>query len=369
MERDLAVFRDHLLEHRTSSLTFIDDCLIVKLCGPRSRSEFDDGIADSTVQLTPFSRECASLWLVLYGCRRGHYNEKGTAAATLKRNSTRGFFRRTALGVLAAARLAADSARRKSGTGCSSGSVVHSGAGTVGSVLWNADMAKFQKRSGRNIPGCLVTRANPGSAFLDPVGVDLSRNRGAILQAPRMLQHNAAVALLGVSEEQLRHPTECRIFTGVHRCEKVDLAVVPDLSILHNVDALAADVELAVSFLYIVSLGVDVATTAQFASVNGVPRLLQPLARVHHLAAIKTNYTFFVGSQLSIEQEDLPRALRCIARVPGSKYVVSDKLSADTGDIVFNSLHDVVAWACSVRRVENSIGPKAFADDGMAMPT
>ena len=287
----------------------------------------------------------------------------------MKRNSAGGFFRRTALGVLAAARLAVDAARRKSGTGCSSGSVVHSGAGTVGSVLWNADMAKFQKRSGRNIPGCLVTRANPGSAFLDPVGVDLSRNRGAILQAPRMLQHNAAVALLGVSEEQLRHPTECRIFIGVHRCEKVDLAVVPDLSILHNVDALAADVELAVSFLYIVSLGVDVATTAQFASVNGVPRLLQPLARVHHLAEIHTNYTFFVGAQLSIEHQDLPKALRFLARVHDSKYVVSKKLSADTDNIVFNSLHDVVAWACSVRKVQNLIGPKAFVVDGTSMPT
>ena len=73
-------------------------------------------------------------------------------------------------------------------------------------------------------------------------------------------------------------------------------------------DALAADVELVVSFLDIVALGVDVATTAQFASVNGVPRLLQPLARVHHLAAIKTDYTFFVGDQLSIEHQDLPRA-------------------------------------------------------------
>ena len=63
------------------------------------------------------------------------------------------------------------------------------------------------------------------------------------------------------------------------------------------------------------------------------------------------------------------KGLRCIARVLVSKYVVSDKISADTGDIVFNSLRDVVAWFCSVRRVENSIGPKAFADDGMAMPT
>ena len=34
----------------------------------------------------------------------------------------------------------------------------------------------------------------------------------------------------------------------------------------------------------------------QFANANGVPRLLQPLARVHHLAAIHTDYTFFVGA-------------------------------------------------------------------------
>ena len=93
--------------------------------------------------------------------------------------------------------------------------------------------------------------------------------------------------------------------------------------ILHNVDALAADMELVVSLLYIVSLSVDVATTIQFASVNCVPRLVPP-ARVHHLAAIKTNNKPFAVSQLSIEHQDLPRALRCIALVPGSKHVVSD---------------------------------------------
>ncbi len=65
VERDLVVSRDHLLEHCTDSLTFLDDCLIAKLCVPRSRLGSDDGIADSTVQLTPCSRECASLWRVL----------------------------------------------------------------------------------------------------------------------------------------------------------------------------------------------------------------------------------------------------------------------------------------------------------------
>ena len=83
--RDLAVYRDHILEHRTDSDAFLDECLLVKLCGPKTRLEFDDGTADSSVELTPFSRECASLWLVLYGCRGGHYNKKAIAAPKLKR--------------------------------------------------------------------------------------------------------------------------------------------------------------------------------------------------------------------------------------------------------------------------------------------
>ena len=69
---------------------------------------------------------------------------------------------------------------------------------------------------------------------------------------------------------------ECRILIGRHRCAEADLVVVPDISILHNVDALAADVDLAVSFLYIVSLGVDIATKTQLAAVQGVPRRLSP---------------------------------------------------------------------------------------------
>ena len=90
---------------------------------------------------------------------------------------------------------------------------------------------------------------------------------------------------------------------------------------------------------------------------------------MHDVAATHTDYTFFLGAQLRIEQQDLPKAMRSLARAHDSKYVVSKKLSADTDDIVFNSLHDVVAWACSVRKVQNLIGPKAFVVDGTAMPT
>ena len=86
------------------------------------------------------------------------------------------------------------------------------------------------------------------------------------------------------------------------------------------------------------------------------------------MAAAGTKYTFFVGSRLRSEEEDLYRALSSIARTLGSKYVVSKKSAADVGDIVFNSLRDVVAWACSVRRIEPLAGPKAFVVDGVAMP-
>ena len=65
---------------------------------------------------------------------------------------------------------------------------------------------------------------------------------------------------------------ECVSLTERHRCAEADLVVVPDLSVLHDVDRLAADVDLAVSFLYIVSLGVDIATQTQLSVVQGVPQ-------------------------------------------------------------------------------------------------
>ena len=83
-----------------------------------------------------------------------------------------------------------------------------------------------------------------------------------------MLPHNPAVPIVGVSEDEMCHLLQRRIFVGVHRCEKADLAIVPDLSMLHDVDRLSADVDLVVSFLYIVSRGMDVATATQLAMVG-----------------------------------------------------------------------------------------------------
>ena len=368
MERDLGVVRAELLEHRTADIAFLNDCVVVKLCGPKTTSEFNDGTADPSVELTPFSRECASLGRDLMGTRCGHYNDAATAAAKSKRLKPDGLLRRSTLGVLAAARLSVDVARRKSRQARSSGNVPRSDAGTARSALWNDSMKQFKNRSQLNIPGCTVMRAKPGSAFLPPAGVDLNKREGATQVLPRKLQNNPAVAIVGLSSDQMCAVAGCRIFSGIHRCAKVDLAIVSDLSMLHNVDALAADVDLAVSFLYIVSLGVDVSTRTQLATVMGFPRRLSSLQRVQHEAAVKTKSTFFVGSRLRTEEEDVHRALSTIAGSPGSKYVVSKKSAADVGDIVFNSLRDVVTWACSVRRVVHSTGPKAFVVDGVVMP-
>ena len=61
----------------------------------------------------------------------------------------------------------------------------------------------------------------------------------------------------------------CPILTGPHRCAEAQLAVVPDLSMFHDLDMLAADVDLAVSFLYIVSFGVEITTKTQLDAVQG----------------------------------------------------------------------------------------------------
>ena len=123
------------------------------------------------------------------------------------------------------------------------------------------------------------------------------------------------------------------------------------------------------SVLYIVSLGVLTRTTAQLAAVHGLPRKLKPQCCVHHVPAAREEHvTFCVTEYLREAHADVYKALKHIARVPESKINLNTSQSA-SGDIVLNTLWDVVAWACSARRVQNVRGPKAFAHDGVAMPT
>ena len=114
MERDFAVLRDELREHRTSDTDFLDDVVVAKLSGPRTVAEFDDSASAPRGELTPFSRKCACLWRQLYGARFGHRNPAATRAANLKRAaSSRGPLRRAIVGVLAAARLAVQCKRAR----------------------------------------------------------------------------------------------------------------------------------------------------------------------------------------------------------------------------------------------------------------
>ena len=113
------------------------------------------GEADSCSRLTPFSRECASLWRELYGARFGHYNAKATLAAKEKAKQKPGF-RKTVGGVLAAARLAVAESRRvaarrahaASGAGQASDEMplLSLVPGPPKTAFWNASMDKFQKK-------------------------------------------------------------------------------------------------------------------------------------------------------------------------------------------------------------------------------
>ena len=151
---------------------------------------------------------------------------------------------------------------------------------------------------------------------------------------------------------------DCGLIGGRHRCLEAKLVVIPDLAILHDVDALAADVDLVVSFLYIVLLGLDVATKTQFGAVGGSPQRLKHKAC--HEAAQKEKVTFCVGPRLKVEHEDVDKALKRIARMPQSGFTVSKTSTSASGDIFFDELRDVAAWAFSVRRVVNEMGPKSF---------
>ena len=147
MERDLAEFREAKMVHRTANMDFLDDMLMLKLNGPKSLAECEGNEAQSCSGLTPFSRECASLWRELYGARFGHHNAKATLAAQEKAKQKPGF-RKTVGGVLAAARLAVAESRRVAAARAHAASGAGQASPALGSpknVFWNASMDKFQK--------------------------------------------------------------------------------------------------------------------------------------------------------------------------------------------------------------------------------
>ena len=155
-------------------------------------------------------------------------------------------------------------------------------------------------------------------------------------------------------------PSECSFFIGLHR---------PDLSILHNVDALAADVDLAVSFLYTVSLGVSITTNTQLAAVEGDPKRLSPRHCVRRVTAKLQKVSFSVGQRLIIETKDVHSAMRRISRAPGSKFTVAEANNppSASGETFCGDIRAVVDWAFSARRVENELGPKSFDAGGFAL--
>ena len=364
VERDFGALRDLRTEHRTGRVGFLDDVLIAKVVGPRTVGEFDDvaaGGSSSRDELTPFSRKCACLWRQLYGKRKGHYNPHATRAAKNKAASKRGPLRRATVGVLVAARFAVQCKRARVARAVAE---LHPGAGTVRSTRWNDKMQNFHQRSVKNIPGATQVRAAPGARFMKPPGVVLNATRGA-RKAPAAPSPHRKVAVLAASGAI----EDLRVETGTHRCAEADLVVVEDLAILHDVASLAADVDMAVSFLYIVAFGLDVVTRSQLAAASYVPSRLLPSQYLRHVRVCETKSTFRVEERLDVEFPSVRAALRRIARAPTSKIAVAAVGAPASGGVSLVTLRDVVNWAASARRVLNELGPKVLSPDGSRLWT
>ena len=122
------------------------------------------------------------------------------------------------------------------------------------------------------------------------------------------------------------------------------------------------------SFLYVVALGLDVTTQANLAAhpVLNTPNRLKPEHCVRHIPAItRQNFkvTFCLGPALD---GDVGKALKRLTRREGSHFSIRPRW--EQGHVFIGTVRDVVAWACSARRVANERGPKAVDADGRRMP-
>ena len=371
VERDLGELRSQLASHCTGSMEFHDDSLMLKLNGPKTSADFDEGAANTRQELSPFSRECASLWREIVGTRFGHFNLHATLAAKLKRQTTaHQRFSGVVRNVLVASRLAV-SAKRRLGDRQGARSeqplaLLHPGAGTSESSLWNGSMGKFQARSRRNIPGVTQTRAGPGCPFVPPVGVNLRENAAGV-EPQSLTRQYRKIASFGLPRLVVASRS-AEVVVGRNRCAEADLVIVRDLELLHDVSSLAADEDLTVSFLYIVSFGVAVITAAQFEAAQCNPKRISPEQIAHHSPALRQPLAVVVGDSLATEHPDVRRAFRRVAKADGSKVtLLSSRDSAPaSGGCHFQTLQDVVTWAGSVRAVKQVRGRhKAITVDGV----
>ena len=200
-----------------------------------------------------------------------------------------------------------------------------------------------------------------------PARINLGKRRAAKQPQPlaRALQYGK-VALLGVDSATCS-VEGCPVAVGRHRCAEADLVVVEDLGVLHDVEALSADEDLAVGFLYVVLRGLDVTTKPMLSAAGGRPRSLTPKHCVCHVPVYggqRRALRFWIAPEFVIERADAFKALRNLANAPGSNVTV---VKTERGAVCVRSLRELVAWAASVRRVENALGPKVFTASGAAM--
>ena len=378
VERDLGHFRKQRVRFSHDLVPVHEDYLLLKLCGPATAAEFnqgtvaanhdDDGVTPASGGLPMFTRECAKLWRTFYSARFGHFNAAAVAAAKAQRRAkAAGTFGGTVANVLAAARVAVVAARRRPNRRARVDDI---GAGTSESVHWNEAMSKFRLRSRYfNVPGCSTTRAAPGAPFMLPARVSLGKRRAAKQPRPAALAlQYGKVAFLGVDSATCS-VDGCPVAVGRHRCAEADLVVVEDLGVLHDVEALSADEDLAVGFLYVVLRGLDVTTKPMLSAAGGRPRSLAPLHCVCHVPVSggQPALRFWLAPGFVVERAQASKALRNLANAPGSNMAVEKKDTPSRRAVCIRSLRELVDWAVSARRVANVLGPKAFTASGAAM--
>ena len=200
VERDLGHWRAQVLEHKYNGMPLANDYVMLHLNGPSTLAEFSEGV-DPHVSLSPFARECASLWRQIFGWRRNHYNKAATLASRAKSVAQRGKgFTGVTTGVLAATRIAVLARRRlqMARRGASGAQDGHRGVGTSASARWNPKMQKFKERTKQNIRSITKLRLSQDAPFRRPRGVNLApRRAGPAEPLARKTFGNGCVAFLG----------------------------------------------------------------------------------------------------------------------------------------------------------------------------
>jgi hypothetical protein len=357
VERDLGVTRAELACHGFNATNdLLDDKCMLRLCGPAEGTEVLTTDSSGRLGLTPFTRDCATLWIATYGRKMGVRNRVEAV-----NNGTCGTWVSVKKGVLGAMAKAMVASRLPAVERIDGDtvfgvrrSVLKREAGEPTAKYSNPKMDRFRKLTLKK--AMVDSRLEKGNRLSFP---KFTPRRAA--KEARSIAHVSRVCFLGdcKTSQPLAAKPGTEVVTGAKRCHQAQMVVVDEMSTLHACD----DDDMLTHLLYIAGLGKPVVTEASWLLAERTPRALNRRSVVHHVSlALSVQRIFRCTAAFTSNFPGAFRALKVCAALDDSKWKLmspGQPLAAASRKLVteVDGVAPLATWLQKETRIVNSLGP------------